>query len=86
VVKIGEEVHGNVKAKDLERLLRQASDQPAAGRHRAAAAAAAAAERLRPRVRSASRKQARMAGYKGMLMVCTGTGCVAAKGFASATG
>ncbi len=26
-------------------------------------------------------ENARLAGYKGMLMVCTGTGCVAAKGF-----
>ena len=82
VVKVGQEVHGNVKAKDLERLLRQSGRRPAgaAPRQEAPAAATAAAgvcdlEAIR------SRHLQTIAGFKGMLMVCTGTGCVAAKGF-----
>jgi NADH:ubiquinone oxidoreductase subunit F (NADH-binding)/NADH:ubiquinone oxidoreductase subunit E len=82
VVKIGQEVHGNVKAKDLERLLRQSGKQPARSHHHEPAAKAAAAGACACDL-GAIRKaeEARAAGYKGMLMVCTGTGCVAAKGF-----
>ncbi|HOX24239.1 MAG TPA: NAD(P)H-dependent oxidoreductase subunit E [Candidatus Krumholzibacteria bacterium] len=86
VVKIGDEVHGNVKAKDLEKLLRQAGKgKPARRDHDRAAAAAEA-----PAATGAcacdlgairERERAKTAAYKGMLMVCTGTGCVAAKGF-----
>jgi len=84
VVKIGDEVHGNVKAKDLEKLLRQSGKQPRAPRpHEKAAAPAGdgSAPCACDLAAIRAREQACAAKYKGMLMVCTGTGCVAAKGF-----
>jgi NADH:ubiquinone oxidoreductase subunit F (NADH-binding)/NADH:ubiquinone oxidoreductase subunit E/Pyruvate/2-oxoacid:ferredoxin oxidoreductase delta subunit len=81
VVKIGDEVHGNVKAKDLERLVRQAGQQPPARRHHEPAAAPATGACACDLGAIRKQEQARTAAYKGMLMVCTGTGCVAAKGF-----
>ena len=66
VVKIGDEVHGNVKAKDLERLLRQSGKQPPARRDAAAAAKATSRRlRLRPRAPSAEQEQARAAALQG---------------------
>ena len=82
VVKIGDEVFGNVKAKDVEKLLKEAP--------KAKKTEKAAEERKKPAAgkkkkidldKIADAQAKRAAGYKKMLMVCTGTGCVSAKGF-----
>jgi NADH-quinone oxidoreductase subunit F len=81
VVKIGDQVHGNVKAKDLERLLRQAGQQPPAGTPHQPPAVQPTGACACDLTAIRERELAKAATYKGMLMVCTGTGCVAAKGF-----
>jgi NADH:ubiquinone oxidoreductase subunit F (NADH-binding)/NADH:ubiquinone oxidoreductase subunit E/NAD-dependent dihydropyrimidine dehydrogenase PreA subunit len=83
VVKIGEEVYGNVEARNVEKLLARQKKAAAAAK----AAPSAAAEPLasprapEPLEQIAARERERLARYRGLLMVCTGTGCVSAKGF-----
>ncbi|MBN1884750.1 MAG: NAD(P)H-dependent oxidoreductase subunit E [Candidatus Krumholzibacteriota bacterium] len=83
VVKIGDEVFGNVKSKDVEKLLAAAVGGGGA-RKSPAAAAPRAATPLGPGDLAdiAAKEREVAAGYAGMLMVCTGTGCVSAGGFA----
>jgi len=131
VVKLGDEVVGNVQARNVERLIKKASAKLAAEKAKTAAAAASeagsggngdgaggngdgsggnggspgnggeghaaggaghAASAVGPRPAwkrllpadldtVAAEERARAAGYKSMLMVCTGTGCVSANGF-----
>jgi len=83
VVKLGEDVYGNVQAKDVSKLLQ--NYQPTAAEKGSAAPAAEpiSARKISPEeLDEITRKQeACHAQYKGMLMVCTGTGCVSAGGF-----
>ena len=81
VVKIGEEVFGNVKAKDVEKLIKEAAKAEKKEKKETEKAAKIAKKKIidLDKVTAAEKKSA--AGYKGMLMVCTGTGCVSAKGF-----
>ncbi len=82
VVKIGDEVFGDVHAKDAEKLLKKA----AAAKAKEEAAAPPPERERRPLLPVdipdiAARERAMMDRYRGLLMVCTGTGCVSAKGF-----
>jgi NADH-quinone oxidoreductase subunit F len=91
VVKIGEEVFGNVQAKDVERLLKRYMPKEAAaptpgGNGDAVPAGMAGAKPPHAIAKDdldtiAADLTAAQSQYKGMLMVCTGTGCVAAGGF-----
>jgi len=84
VVKIGEEVYGNVRARDVEKLLEKAEGAEKKDKAEAAAEeGVTAAERIAPAdlEKITEREEKREAGYKGMLKVCTGTGCVSAGGF-----
>ncbi len=81
VIKIGEEVTGNVQAKDVEKILK---NYRAERKEQAEDTKAASADL--DRVESISlekiktREEENRARYKGAMMVCTGTGCVSAKG------
>ncbi|MBD3235761.1 MAG: hypothetical protein GF330_03575 [Candidatus Eisenbacteria bacterium] len=82
VVKIGDEVHGNVQARQVERLLASykpqapaASDTDEGNGDRRGTLAPGDLDRVAREVSDAQHQ------YKGMLMVCTGTGCVSAGGF-----
>ncbi len=83
VIKIGDEVIGSVQAKDVEKIL---DDYRAEKREEAEEGLAAEDSRL-SRIESAGLEKIKIeqeenrARYKGALMVCTGTGCVSAKGF-----
>ncbi len=83
VVKIGEEVFGNVKAKDVEKLLKEAAkaEKPDAKKDEKTAKAAGKKKKKIDLDKIAAAEKKSAAGYKKMLMVCTGTGCVSAKGF-----
>jgi NADH:ubiquinone oxidoreductase subunit F (NADH-binding)/NADH:ubiquinone oxidoreductase subunit E/NAD-dependent dihydropyrimidine dehydrogenase PreA subunit len=82
VVKIGDEVFGNVQAKEVEKLLKNAgnaekkkkSDKKTASK-KTTPISSDDLEKI------AASENERTAGYKSMLMVCTGTGCVSANGF-----
>jgi len=83
VVKIGDEIFGNVGSKDIEKLLKKAGsgdrDQTRPGEEpEATAARRISPEELEAIAAAAGEEQKK---YRKMLMVCTGTGCVAAKGF-----
>jgi NADH:ubiquinone oxidoreductase subunit F (NADH-binding)/NADH:ubiquinone oxidoreductase subunit E/NAD-dependent dihydropyrimidine dehydrogenase PreA subunit len=81
VVKIGEEVHGNVQSKDVEKLLKDA--KPGGEKNKEAAAGKAEGSKIAPSdlEKIAEKQKKADEAFKKMLMVCTGTGCVAAKGF-----
>jgi NADH:ubiquinone oxidoreductase subunit F (NADH-binding)/NADH:ubiquinone oxidoreductase subunit E len=82
VVKIGEDVFGNLQAKDVEKLLQ--SYAPGGPPPEAVIREEGlAARKLSPGEldKIAAGEQKRQGAYKGMLMVCTGTGCVSAGGF-----
>ncbi|MCK4236123.1 MAG: NAD(P)H-dependent oxidoreductase subunit E, partial [Candidatus Krumholzibacteria bacterium] len=83
VVKIGEEVFGNVKAKDIEKLLKKAGKAEEKPTAPGGKVEIISARKLEPAEleKIAEREKKVAAGYKGMLMVCTGTGCVSANGF-----
>jgi len=83
VVKIGEEVYGNVKAKDVEKLLKKAEEAPPEKQEKAQAETGRSAEEISPEdlEKIAEKEKKREESYKGMLKVCTGTGCVSAGGF-----
>jgi len=83
VVKIGEEVFGNVQSKDVEKLLKQAKNGGAKKKEAAWEIAKGGGAKIAPAdlEKIASAQKEKDAGFKKMLMVCTGTGCVAAKGF-----
>ncbi|MBN2359519.1 MAG: NAD(P)H-dependent oxidoreductase subunit E, partial [Deltaproteobacteria bacterium] len=82
VVKLGDEAYGNVEARSVERLLdRHRKAMATKGPAQSKAPTAVVERKPEPLEQIAARERERMAGYKGMLMVCTGTGCVAAKGF-----
>lgn len=79
VVKIGEEVYGNVEARNIEKLLKKHAKSAKTATEKAIAAKEPRI--VEPLEQIAQRERESAAAYKGMLMVCTGTGCVAAKGF-----
>ncbi len=82
VVKIGEDVYGNVQARDVAKLLKKEPSREAAAKGNGGGEEISA-RKISPEELDeirAKHKQV-LSGYKGMLMVCTGTGCVSAKGF-----
>jgi NADH:ubiquinone oxidoreductase subunit F (NADH-binding)/NADH:ubiquinone oxidoreductase subunit E/NAD-dependent dihydropyrimidine dehydrogenase PreA subunit len=82
VVKIGEDVFGNVQSKDVEKLLSKAGTVKPREQAQTADAVKVSGPILPDELDAiAKRENSNFARYKGMLMVCTGTGCVAAKGF-----
>lgn len=81
VIKIGDEVIGNVQAKDVEKILKnyQAESSEEGELEKTATEDldridSATLEKIK------AKEEANRAFYKGALMVCTGTGCVSAKG------
>ncbi len=85
VIKIGDEVIGNVRAMDVEKILKKYEAKRAEGPAATAMAPIDCGNGLSrletgdlEAVAEQQRKQ--LAGYKGLLMVCTGTGCVSAGG------
>jgi len=83
VVKVGDEVYGSVKAKDVEKLLKKSATQKEAAKEKRVEAVKKTAAVSKPEdiARTAERENARLQGYKGLLMACTGTACVSAGGF-----
>jgi len=83
VVKIGEEVFGNVRAKDVQRLLEKAGTGSKRGPAPPKREGGTGHGGIKPSdlERIAAERKKAEGSYKGMLMVCTGTGCVSAKGF-----
>ena len=83
VVKIGEEVFGNVQSKDVEKLIKQAKGGTAKKKEAAVETAGTGAAKIAPAdlEKIANDQKKKDGAFKKMLMVCTGTGCVAAKGF-----
>ncbi|MBN2071910.1 MAG: NAD(P)H-dependent oxidoreductase subunit E [Candidatus Krumholzibacteriota bacterium] len=81
VVRIGEELYGNVQAKDVAKLLKNV-EKGKKGSPAAREDSDMTAIRITPEDldRISARKKKESSGYKGILMVCTGTGCVSAKG------
>ncbi len=82
VVKIGEEVIGNVQAKDVEKILKKHEGSEPSG-----TAASTDIKHLEywpvkkgELEKISSDENIRLGKFKSMLMVCTGTGCVAAGG------
>jgi NADH:ubiquinone oxidoreductase subunit F (NADH-binding)/NADH:ubiquinone oxidoreductase subunit E len=86
VVKMGEEVFGNVGAKDVPRLLKL---EVSKGKKKEKKRVPITTEEIRGASQLTKENLKKLAEtqnkefsrYKGMLMVCTGTGCVSAKGF-----
>ena len=84
VIKVGEEIFGEVRAADVKKILKKAAGEKAAKREtQAAPTIRAAGKALLPDdlASVAARARSEAGQYKKMLMVCTGTGCVSAKGF-----
>jgi len=82
VIKIGDEVIGNVRAKDVTKILKNHSEKEDLRAdyvedHTAIGMIKIAKEDL---AKIKAEKQNYLNGYRGMLMVCTGTGCVSARG------
>ena len=82
VIKIGDEVIGNVKAKDVEKILRNyvpggnslTEDPDKQPVNSFKKISKGELEKIK------IEQQKNLSVYKGLLMVCTGTGCVSAKG------
>ncbi len=88
VVQIDDQIHGDVNAGDVPRLLEKIGEAPGAdAEEESSSYETAQTEMYRTRIEPgtldevAAEERERLAGYKGMLMVCAGTGCVAAKAF-----
>jgi NADH:ubiquinone oxidoreductase subunit F (NADH-binding)/NADH:ubiquinone oxidoreductase subunit E len=83
VVKINEEIHGNVQPKDVEKLLAKTAKAGKKTETKKEKRRKTAAKKIRPEDldKIAARQNKKTAGYKGMLMVCTGTSCAASKSF-----
>ncbi len=83
VVKIGEEVYGNVKSKDIEKLLGMAGKGESEKSEKASGDEPVEAKRISPEdlEKIAGKEKKSMEKYQKTLMVCTGTGCVSAGGF-----
>ncbi len=81
VIKIGDEVIGNVQAKDVTKLIKQYEEE---------VREEAVLEEIKSNglhkigpddlAKIKNELSSKMSAYRGMLMVCTGTGCVSAKG------
>jgi len=83
VIKINEEIYGNVQPKDVEKLLAKAAMAEKKADAKKEKRRKIAAKKIRPEDldKIAAKQSKKAAGYKGMLMVCTGTSCAASKGF-----
>jgi NADH:ubiquinone oxidoreductase subunit F (NADH-binding)/NADH:ubiquinone oxidoreductase subunit E/NAD-dependent dihydropyrimidine dehydrogenase PreA subunit len=83
VVKINEGIYGNVQAKDIEKLLAKAAKAEKKAGEKIKKRGKIAAKKIQPEDldKIAAKQIKKAAGYKGMLMVCTGTSCAASKGF-----
>lgn len=82
VIKIGDEVIGNVKAKDVEKILKNYSIDETDRAAKVAKGPQSSLSKIRPADLAKIKNEVLQAHekYKGLLMVCTGTGCVSAKG------
>ena len=83
VIKIGDEVIGNVQARDVEKILKEYEHTDKSDQNGERDITEESLTRIsKPDLELIKKKhEDNIAGYKGMLMVCTGTGCVSAKGF-----
>jgi NADH-quinone oxidoreductase subunit F len=83
VIKIGNEVIGNVRAKDVEKIIKKhKKEKKDAGIQEKDKISTKAARITKNSLTKIAKREKEIgAQYKGMLMVCTGTGCVSAKGF-----
>jgi len=83
VVKIGEEVFGNVQSKDVEKLIKQAKAGEKRKKEAPKEAASQGSSKISPADLGKIAKEQKKTNesFRKMLMVCTGTGCVSAKGF-----
>ncbi len=83
VIKIGEDVIGNVQAKDVEKILKnyekETAEEPVSTEKIAENGLGIITKDDLEKIQAEIKEK--MAAYKGMLMVCTGTGCVSAQGF-----
>ena len=84
VVKIGDQVYGNVQARNVEKLLASHIAKPAQPLLRGDDDDGHGGRKLAPGdlEKISDQVSAAQGQYQGMLMVCTGTGCVSAGGFA----
>ncbi len=82
VVKIGEEVIGSVQARDVEKILKKYSETGTAGGIKTAESQKHEHKLYKKGEldKVSAEENSRLGKFKSMLMVCTGTGCVAAGG------
>ncbi len=82
VIKIGEDVIGNVQAKGVAKILKNYTAETTAEPFNREKIYGNDMARIKKGdlEKIQARHQETMSGYKGSLMVCTGTGCVSAKG------
>lgn len=83
VVQIGDTVIGNVKASDVDKILKNYTEESKEESVKKEISAVIGLDRITKDelpVIEANKKND-LARYKGALMVCTGTGCVSARGF-----
>lgn len=82
VIKIGEEVLGNVKAKDVEKILKGYVAGRTDETLKSDKGASSSPGKICPADLAKIKNEVMQTHeqYKGLLMVCTGTGCVSAKG------
>jgi NADH-quinone oxidoreductase subunit F len=86
VVKIGEQILGNVNAKDVEKIVANCNDNSEITTNTAAVTSEASGECSCSKVKKGDLEKIkqkeidRTNKYKAMLMVCTGTGCISANG------
>ena len=83
VIKIGDEVIGNVQARDVEKIIKDYEKHGKSGQKSRIDSIGEGLTRIGKSDLALIKKKQEdcFAGYKAMLMVCTGTGCVSAKGF-----
>jgi NADH-quinone oxidoreductase subunit F len=83
VVKVNDEIYGEVQPKDIEKLLAKAAKVEKKAKEKSKKRGKITAKKLKPEDldKIAAKLNKAAASYKGMLMVCTGTSCAASKGF-----
>lgn len=82
VVKIGEEIYGNVKARDIKKIIEHASKKKTKKISDNEEYSGPSLEKIKDgRLEEIARKTKEdFDRYKGMIMICTSTGCASAKG------